>query len=186
MKTVLAQAFTLVLEPHSDNPFKAVRILPDSGDHVVNRTPLDGCEIRRLLKAAESDPLSCDLIVAGLSTGLRRGDVCRLRWEQVDLDRGALRLVTAKTGASLTLPVLPKLREVLQRRARLRSDGCAHVFPEAEALLRENPGGLTWRVKKSSRRPSRRPGSSSTASPRRSKPSRRARAASGSGRYPGC
>jgi len=148
MKTVLAQAFTLVLEPHSDNPFKAVRILPDSGDHVVNRTPLDASEIQRLLKAAESDPLACDLIVAGLSTGLRRGDVCRLRWEQVDLERGALRLVTAKTGASLTLPVLPKLREVLQRRAGLRPDGCVHVFPEAEALLRENPGGLTWRVKK--------------------------------------
>jgi integrase len=148
MKTVLTQAFALVSEPHRDNPFKALCILPERGDRVVNRTPLDGDEIRRLLQAAESDPLACDLIVTGLSTGLRRGDVCRLRWEQVDLDRGALRLVAAKTGVSLTLPILPRLREVLERRAGLRAKGCLYVFPEAEALLRDNPGGITWRVKK--------------------------------------
>ncbi len=148
MRTVLAQAFALVSEPYRDNPFKAFCILPERGDRVINRTPLDGDEIRRLLQAAEDDPLAFDLIVTGLSTGLRRGDVCRLRWEQVDLERGALRLVAAKTGVSLTLPILPRLREVLERRARLRTAGCPCVFPEAETLLRDNPGGITWRIKK--------------------------------------
>jgi integrase len=148
MKTVLALALTQLLPEGGENPFKLIHIDPRDGDRVFSRVPLDAKEIERLLAAAQDDPVAHDLIVTGLSTGLRRGDVCRLRWENVNLRQGVLSLLTSKTQASLYLPILPKLKEVLERRIRVRQTGEVFVFPEAEKLLRENPGGITWRIKK--------------------------------------
>ena len=36
-----------------------------------------------------------------LLTGARRGEILALRWEEVDLDRGCLRLKDSKTGAKV-------------------------------------------------------------------------------------
>jgi integrase len=148
MKTVLALALSQALPCDEENPFKMIQVDSREGDRIFNRVPLDVKEVERLLKAARSDALAFDLIVTGLSTGLRRGDVCRLRWDSVNLKQNVLSLVTSKTHASLYLPIMPKLGEVLKRRALARQDGDVFVFPEAEALLRENPGGVTWRIKK--------------------------------------
>lgn len=148
MKTVLALSLSQALPSGEENPFKALQIDPRKGDRTFNRVPLDAEEVERLLNAAQSDPMAFDLIVTGLSTGLRRGDVCRLRWSSINLNQNVLTLVTAKTQASLYLPILSRLREVLKRRALTRQQGDIFVFPEAETLLRENPGGVTWRIKK--------------------------------------
>jgi integrase len=148
MKTVLAMALSQLLPEGGENPFKLIHIDSRDGDRVFSRVPLDAKEIERLLTAAKDDLLAHDLIVTGLSTGLRRGDVCRLRWENVNLRQGVLTLLTSKTQANLYLPILPKLREVLERRIGMRQTGEVFVFPEAENLLRENPGGITWRIKK--------------------------------------
>ena len=148
MKTVLALALSPLLPEGSENPFKLIHIDSRDGDRVFNRVPLDAKEIERLLAAAQDDPTAHDLIVTGISTGLRRGDVCRLRWENVNLRQGALSLLTSKTQASLYLPILPKLKDVLERRIRTRQPGDVFVFPEAEKQLRESPGGVTWRIKK--------------------------------------
>ena len=148
MKTVLALSLAPFLLDGTENPFKQIHVDTRDGDRTFSRAPLDAKEIERLLAAAKDDPLAYDLIVTGLSTGLRRGDVCRLRWENVNLRQGVLSLTTSKTQASLYLPILPKLKEVLERRINARPLGEVFVFPEAEKLLRENPGGITWRIKK--------------------------------------
>ena len=148
MKMVLALALAPLLPDGNENPFKLIHVDTRDGDRVFNRVPLDAKEIERLLVASQDDPLAHDLIVTGISTGLRRGDVCRLRWENVNLRQGVLSLRTSKTQANLYLPILPKLKEALERRLRTRQPGEIFVFPEAEKQLRESPGGLTWRIKK--------------------------------------
>jgi len=108
-------------------------------------------EVEKLLAVAgETDNEARDWIVCALSTGLRRGDVCRLRWEAVDLDAGALRVKTSKTGAMLCLPILPGLAEVLvRRREGIISNDSGFVFPEAAALFESgNDDAITRRVKK--------------------------------------
>ena len=148
MKTVLSLAIAPHLPEGCENPFKLIHIDTRDGDRVFNRVPLDAKDIERLLAAAQDDPTAYDLIVTGISTGLRRGDVCRLRWSNVNLRQGTLSLLTSKTRANLYLPILPKLRDVLERRLHARQPGEVFVFPEAEKQLRQSPGGVTWRIKK--------------------------------------
>lgn len=49
-------------------------------------------QVRRLLAASKDGPLEAVIAVA-VSTGLRRGELLALRWRDVDLDAGALRVV---------------------------------------------------------------------------------------------
>ena len=147
-KAAISQALKRALPHGVENPFSGVTVDATEGDRVYNRKPLNPAEVEALLEAAAGDRTAFDLIVAGLSTGLRRGDVCRLRWESVDLRGGVLRLVTSKTKAELYLPVLPRLREVLEARLAERAEGAVFVFPEAERELRTNPSGVSRRIKR--------------------------------------
>lgn len=57
-------------------------------------TPLDLSEIRKLLKTAEEHRLSAAFNLA-LTTGVRRGEILGLRWEDLDLEGGRLRVTGA-------------------------------------------------------------------------------------------
>ncbi len=148
IKATVGHALKLALPQAVENPFKAVTVETTDGDRVFNREPLNPAEVDALLKAASEDPTAFDLIVAGLSTGLRRGDVCRLRWESVDLRAEVLKLTTSKTKAELYLPIMPRLRTVLEGRLAESKEGAVYVFPEAERELRTNPSGVSRRIKR--------------------------------------
>src|SRR5262249_35034498 len=53
-------------------------------------------ELKRLLDIAT--PVWKSLILFGLYTGQRLGDLARLTWENIDLQRDEIRFVTSKTG----------------------------------------------------------------------------------------
>lgn len=148
IKATVGHALKLALPPEIGNPFASVAVETTDGDRVFNREPLNPAEVDALLSAAAEDPTAFDLIVTGLSTGLRRGDVCRLRWKSVDLGADVLKLTTSKTKAELYLPIMPRLRTVLEKRLAERQDGAAFVFPEAEYELRANPSGVSRRIKR--------------------------------------
>jgi hypothetical protein len=61
-----------------------------------------------------------DLLVLVACTGQRLGDVCRLRWQSVDMAAGIIELVPAKTrrrkGEAVYIPILPQARAVLESR----------------------------------------------------------------------
>lgn len=148
VKAIVGNVLSRALPEGVENPFKRVTVETPDGDKVFNREPLNAVEIERLLEAAADDRTACDLIVTGLSTGLRRGDACRLTWKSVDLKSGVLKLTTSKTRAELYLPVMPRLRAVLEARNAEREEGAEYVFPEAELQLRTNPSGVSWRIKR--------------------------------------
>lgn len=149
-QSILAEIFEQALPEGAVNPWrgKGIAVEPDVKDREYNRTPLTAVQVGQLLKVAENDPTTYDLIVAALSTGLRRGDVCTLTWEGIDLKENVLARTTSKTGMKVYLPILPLFKKVLQRRSAERKDGEVFVFPEAERMLRENNTGITWRIKK--------------------------------------
>jgi integrase len=64
-------------------------------------------EIRSLLAVA--DPEWQSLIKFGLYTGQRLGDLARLTWRNVDIERGIVNLVTGKTKRHLQIPIAPRL-----------------------------------------------------------------------------
>ena len=68
-------------------------------------------EIQILL--AQCDPRIYPILVCALHTGMRRGEILDLRWENVDLERGLIFVVKSKSGKPRELYITPQLRDVL-------------------------------------------------------------------------
>src|SRR5206468_4712119 len=71
-------------------------------------------QARQVLKAAHGDDLEALWVVA-LTTGLRQGELLALRWPDVDLDRGSLRVVASLIRI---VGLEPQLAEPKSRRSR--------------------------------------------------------------------
>ncbi len=68
------------------------------------------------MEAAVRNPMHLDVLLFGLYTGMRRGEIMPFRWERVDLDTGLFRVEETKTRVPLELPVPRQLGEILARR----------------------------------------------------------------------
>jgi len=71
---------------------------------------------RRGMEAAVGNPVHRDVFLFGLYTGMRRGEIMPLRWEDVDLEEGLFGVEETKTGVPLELPVTRQLGTILARR----------------------------------------------------------------------
>ena len=85
------------------------------------------------IDVAVRNPVHRDVLLFGLYTGMRRGEIMPLRWEDVDLDAGLFRVEETKTGVPLELPVTRQLGEVLAQRlancGTVREENRGWVFP---------------------------------------------------------
>lgn len=70
---------------------------PVMRDAIVTAPSVEG--VQRLIEAAERDgePVLATAVVLGAVTGCRRGELCALRWSDVDWQRGVLRVVRSLT-----------------------------------------------------------------------------------------
>jgi integrase len=79
------------------------------------------------------------LVLLGLNTGLRRGELLRLRWREVDLQRRILtvRGEGAKSGQTRHVPLNSEATQVLKswRPAAFDSDWCVFGGPESSTPL---------------------------------------------------
>ncbi|MEO0621842.1 MAG: tyrosine-type recombinase/integrase [Pseudomonadota bacterium] len=80
-------------------------------------------------KAVMAEPeYSRDFLLTALFTGMRRGELMKLRWENVDLKARTLHLPSTKNGDPLDLPLSEFLSDLLSERWA-RSNGSPWVFP---------------------------------------------------------
>ena len=149
LRANLASFLDALLPPDGlRNPFRAFNIESLKGERIIHRQPLNREEADKLIRtAARIDPLAHELIVAGLSTALRRGDVCRLAWSSVNLRANSICVITSKTGVEVEIPIFPAFKDILEKRMQSTPQNCPFVFPEAEELLRLHPDVLTRRIK---------------------------------------
>jgi len=68
-------------------------------------------QVKAMLEVAE--PEMRLLIRLGLYTGQRLGDLCNLKWGQIDLELGEIRIQTSKTGRRQKIPIAGALRSDL-------------------------------------------------------------------------
>ncbi|HOC54468.1 MAG TPA: hypothetical protein PKI20_02470 [Verrucomicrobiota bacterium] len=170
---LLRSAFRHLLPSGAPNPFDR---LVTREEAMVFRQPFTAAELRAILEAAKDDDFIRPIIVTGMCTAMRRGDCCLLKWKDVDLRGGFVTVKTAKTGGTVSIPIFGRLRDELAKRAEkaakklktgklkaeirgpgvgegaARSESKAYhgegfVFPEAAAMYRSNPDGITRRVK---------------------------------------
>lgn len=114
------------------NPAERVTMLKRTRD--ARRRPFTLPELRRILEAAGEEWRG--MILFGLYTGQRLGDIAALTWQNVDLQRGELRLVTDKTGRRQIIPLAaPVLNHISTLPAGDQPD--APLFPRAFAILQE-------------------------------------------------
>ncbi len=104
---------------------------------VKPRRPLEDWEIKKLLEA--SPPRYRRIWTAFLTTGLRKNELIELRWKDVDLERGLLRVRAeiCKVRREDFIPIAPELEVVL---LAIRPDR-----PEPEAHVFLNAAGRPWR-----------------------------------------
>ncbi len=137
------------LHPHltdGSNPFHGL-VTQESEE--VRRDPFTVEELKLILDASEKDSFIRPIIITGMCTAMRRGDCCLLRWRDVDLKDGFVTVKTAKTGATVDIPLFPMLQDLLgtaKQVAQPKADD--YVFPEPAAMYQKSPDGITWRVKK--------------------------------------
>ena len=114
----------------ASNPFAAVRTLKARKTFETTRRAFTLDEMRRILAAADGEWRG--IVLFGLYTGQRLSDITGLCWNQIDTAEGAVRFVTAKTGAVLDLPLAAPLVDWLGT-VRAPKSSHAPLFPMASA-----------------------------------------------------
>lgn len=90
-----------------ENPTKGIKAVPHKAESV--RRAFTVPELQSILEVA--DPEWKSLIKFGFYSGQRLGDLARLTWASVDLQREIITFVTRKTGRTIVCPICEPLME---------------------------------------------------------------------------
>ena len=76
-----------------------------------------------------------DIVVFAVLTGMRRGEIINLRWEDVDFERRLIQVCNSeefktKTGKTRTVPMNENVYQLLKRRSHISSNGLIFLFEE--------------------------------------------------------
>jgi integrase len=116
----------------TDDPTEFVEAVRKERGIKIKR-PFTLPELRSVLDLANDEWRS--MILFGLYTGQRLGDIATLRWNNLDLARGELRLSTRKTGKAIVLPLAASLRKQIECLLTSSNEPSAPVHPKAFDLV---------------------------------------------------
>ncbi|MEI6166535.1 MAG: tyrosine-type recombinase/integrase [bacterium] len=125
----------------AENPFEDIETRQQDTRH---RIPFSPEELKKIVDTSKTDPFCYPLIVTGVCTAMRRGDVCLLKWKDVDLQNRFITVRTNKTGSTVSIPIFPMLYDVLASQPQTSS----YCFPDAAEIYEKNPDGINHRLKK--------------------------------------
>lgn len=100
-----------------------------------SRRPFTLDELRKVLSVCSNEWRG--IVLAGIYTGQRLGDITSLTWSAVDLEQNFLSFVTAKTGRRQQIPLAAPLRAHLES-LPVCDDPRALLFPKAAASNRRS------------------------------------------------
>jgi integrase len=98
----------------------------------TGRRPFTIGEIKAVLGVADPDWRS--MVMFGLYTGQRLGDIATLTWQNIDLEHGEIRLITRKTRKTLILPIAAPLQRHIEA-MRSSDDPAAPLHPGAFSIV---------------------------------------------------
>lgn len=150
-RTLLSGAFRRLLPNGLQNPFLDIKVGDGTADsRKIHRIPLNDEQLEKLYKTAKASPEEWlyPVTVCAAETGLRIGDVCELKWEEVFLPDGRLTVDTSKTGIMVNVPIFPEVGKILKERFDAREEGEKYVFPDAASMHIHNKSGIKHRGKR--------------------------------------
>jgi len=92
-------------------------------------------QLKKLLEAIEADDNihAKNIMKLALFTGMRRGEMFKLKWDDIDFDRGFIHIRAPKGGSDQKIPLNDAARELLEAHPREKSE---FVFPGRNGRLR--------------------------------------------------
>ncbi|CEF49199.1 unnamed protein product [uncultured bacterium] len=117
----------------TSDPAKRVKILKSIKES--KRRDFTLPEIKRILKACGDNQEWRGLVLLGLYTGQRLGDLSRLTWRAVNLESSEIAFSTRKTGRRVVLPLMQPLVDYLSS-LPASDDPNAYIFPRSAAHKR--------------------------------------------------
>ena len=122
----------------ADNPAEFVKVVKAVGDR-KSRRPFSIEELRAVLSVADEEWKS--MILFGLYSGQRLGDIASLTWANLDLQAGELRLVASKTQKTIIQPLAGPLKAHVESLA-VSDNPNAPIHPRAyETVTRQGKAG---------------------------------------------
>ncbi|QLA16726.1 tyrosine-type recombinase/integrase [Desulfolutivibrio sulfoxidireducens] len=109
------------------NPRKLTITMPKVDNETTE--DLDPEELARLIQAIEDEPnvQAANFMRLALFTGMRRGELFKLEWQDCDFERGFIHIRHPKGGKSQKIPMNDAARAVLE--AHPHVEGTPYVFP---------------------------------------------------------
>jgi len=116
------------------NPFAEIGESIKDGKKIYPSTPHTPFTHPQVLKilayTKKRDPVLHDLFVIAAQTGLRLGDVCTLRWDDIHFDKKLIVRKTNKTRAIVMPFMTPEITDILTSLAQTKKKNQEYVFPD--------------------------------------------------------
>ena len=121
-------------EIKSGNPWTEI---PRQTQGKTYRRAFTDAELDTIFKAAQGDRDLTLLFSIMLFCGARLGDACVMRWENIKFNEGIIGFSAIKTGARCRPPLVPALRQLLERTPPHERTG--YIIPKFAESYNENP-----------------------------------------------
>ena len=145
---VLAEVFQLLMRDAGlvENPFAQIPMLAKEAESREAFTEEELLKIRDNL-----DDFTGPLFTIAIATALREGDICTLKWSDIDFRRATITKRMRKVRRLVEIPILPPLKAYLDR---LREQSALapeqyrdYVLPVHAEMYLSNPSGVSYRIK---------------------------------------
>ncbi len=132
VKRQLCEPLSFHLEMPKVNNLKTEDLTPD--------------QLEALLKAIEADPnlQAANFMKMALFTGMRRGELFKLQWQDVDFHQGFIHIRSPKGGQDMKIPLNQAARDLLAAHPRT---GSPYVFPGRGGNQRTDINKQVTRIK---------------------------------------
>lgn len=144
---VLKEVFTKLYDDAGllENPFSDVERMSNDAEPKDIFTEADLIKIRNT-----PDSFVSPMFAIGTMTGMREGDICTLKWNEIDFEDSVIKRVMRKTSnkrIATEIPIMPTLYSFFHK-LKSNSENSEYVLPEHAQMYLKNPSGVSWRIKK--------------------------------------
>ena len=112
----------------ASNPVRRVRFFNEDNSRLRYLTEDEYSRLLQAAKKIETSPFLAEKIILSVHTGLRRGSLFHLRWDQVDFLSRVLRIPRTKSGRPHALPLNATVLTTLQALYSQRIPDCPYTF----------------------------------------------------------
>jgi integrase len=121
--------------------------MPENMNNLKTEDLVDD-EMSRLLAVLDEDPdiQVTNLMKVVLCTGMRRGELFPLKWEDIDFSRGYIHIRDPKGGPDQKIPLNASARDILEKHPR--TEGSPFIFPGRGGKQRVEIRKAANRIKK--------------------------------------